>query len=62
MNKLKKGKIYLVRITDKNLKQYYNKTATVKFTGILFRSTKTRNTLFADQCQVIKELKENELD
>lgn len=57
-SELEKNNNYRVKIIDKQ-HVHFNKTVTVKFTGLLFRGIKTDNTLFLSQVEVIGKGNEN---
>lgn len=53
-----KGKFYLVKIIDHKNSALMGVSVKVKFTGILFRSLKTREFLFLSQIEIIKEIED----
>ena len=52
---LEKGKIYLVKITDKDHK-HYGKEVKVKWGGIFMKSLISDNKILLWQCEIIKAI------
>lgn len=53
-----KGKYYLVKIINHKNSRLIGISVKVKFTGILFRSLKTREFLYLSQIEIIKEIED----